>query len=36
MTDIDGKYTLEVGPDDKILVVAYLGMKTQLIKVPKK
>ena len=36
VTDIDGKYTLEVGPDDKILVVAYLGMKTQLIKVPKK
>lgn len=36
VTDIEGKYRLEVGPNDKILVVAYLGMKTQLIKVPKK
>lgn len=36
VTDIDGKYTLEVGPDDRILVIAYLGMKTQFIKVPHK
>lgn len=34
VTDVNGKYTLQIEAKDKILVVAYLGMKTQHLKVP--
>ena len=34
ITDIDGRYVLPVGPEDKILVVTYMGMKRYEAKVP--
>lgn len=34
VTDINGKYTLKIEDGDKILIVSYLGMKTQHLKVP--
>lgn len=34
VTDVNGKYTLQIEAKDKILVVSYLGMKTQYLKVP--
>lgn len=36
VTDINGKYALEIDESDEILVVAYLGMKTREIRVPKR
>ncbi len=34
VTDVEGKYTLKIEAGDKILIVSYLGMKTQHLKVP--
>lgn len=36
VTDINGKYALQINENDKILVVAYLGMKTLELRVPKR
>lgn len=36
VTDINGKYILQINENDKILVVAYLGMKTLELRVPKR
>lgn len=36
VTDIEGKYTLRIQDSANILVVSYLGMKTQELKVPAK
>lgn len=33
VTDIDGAYTLKVNNDDKTIVISYLGMKTQEIRI---
>lgn len=35
VTDIDGRFVLDVEASDKILVVSYVGMKTAEVKVPK-
>lgn len=35
VTDIDGRFVLDVDASDKILVVSYVGMKTAEVKVPK-
>ena len=35
VTDIDGRYTLQIEPSDKILVISYIGMKSSEVKVPK-
>lgn len=36
VTDINGKYALEVDESDEILVIAYLGMKTVEMRMPKR
>ena len=36
VTDINGKYVLQIDGNDKVLVVAYLGMKTLELRVPKR
>ncbi len=36
VTDMDGRYSLEIGPNDKILVISFLGMKTSYVKIPHK
>mgnify|MGYP002551109918 FL=1 len=36
VTDLEGKYTLRINDSHSILVVSYLGMKSQELKVPKK
>lgn len=35
VTYIDGRYTLQIEPSDKILVISYIGMKSVEAKVPK-
>lgn len=35
VTDIDGKYQLEIAPKDRLLVIEYLGMKSVEARVPK-
>lgn len=36
VTDINGKYALQIDENDKVLVIAYLGMKTLELRVPKR
>lgn len=36
VTDLDGKYSLNINPDDKQIVFSYVGMKTVQVSVPKK
>ena len=36
VTDLDGKYSLNVNPGDKFLVFSYVGMKTAQLSIPKK
>ena len=36
ITDIDGKFSLEVQPDYKMVTVSYLGMKTLEVRIPNK
>lgn len=36
VTDIDGKYELKIGSEDKVLVFSYLGMKTEEVRLTKR
>lgn len=36
ITDVDGKFSMEVDSDDKVITVAYIGMKTMEVRVPHK
>ena len=35
ITNIDGQYSLRIPADARILVVSYIGMKTQEIRIPR-
>lgn len=36
ITDVDGKFSMEVEPDYKTMTVAYIGMKTVEVRIPRK